>query len=306
MNANLAAILYLVAGVLFILSLRGLSSPASSRQGNLFGMIGMAIAVATTLASPSAGGRRRLGAGDPRHRHRRRHRRGDRAPGADDLDAGTGRGLPLAGRHGRGAGRRRRVLCARSLRHRQARRHSRREPGRNVARRRHRRADLHRLGDRVPETVGAHERRADHPAGASHHQHRARAGAGVLHRRPRDVRQRARLLADHHHRAGARRAHDHPDRRRRHAGRDLDAELLFRLGRGRHRLHARQFGADHHRRAGRLLRRDPVLHHVPRDEPFLHLGHPRRLRRRDRRGRRRAAASRSRSSSARPTMPPSS
>src|SRR5213080_1023682 len=57
MNANLAAVLYLVAGVLFILSLRGLSSPASSRQGNLFGMIGMAIAVATTLAShPPADG----------------------------------------------------------------------------------------------------------------------------------------------------------------------------------------------------------------------------------------------------------
>jgi len=50
MNANLAAILYLVAGVLFILSLRGLSSPASSRQGNFLGMAGMAIAVATTLA----------------------------------------------------------------------------------------------------------------------------------------------------------------------------------------------------------------------------------------------------------------
>ena len=45
MNANLAAVLYLVAGVLFILSLRGLSSPASSRQGNFFGMIGMGIAV---------------------------------------------------------------------------------------------------------------------------------------------------------------------------------------------------------------------------------------------------------------------
>ena len=57
MNANLAAVLYLVAGVLFILSLRGLSSPASSRQGNFFGMIGMAIAVATTLAShPPADG----------------------------------------------------------------------------------------------------------------------------------------------------------------------------------------------------------------------------------------------------------
>src|SRR6059058_4847323 len=50
MNANLAAVLYLVAGVLFILSLRGLSSPASSRRGNFLGMAGMAIAVATTLA----------------------------------------------------------------------------------------------------------------------------------------------------------------------------------------------------------------------------------------------------------------
>ena len=56
MSANLAALLYLVAGVLFILSLRGLSSPATSRQGNLFGMIGMGVAVVTTLmyAPPSS------------------------------------------------------------------------------------------------------------------------------------------------------------------------------------------------------------------------------------------------------------
>jgi proton-translocating NAD(P)+ transhydrogenase subunit beta len=55
-NANLAAILYLVAGVLFILALRGLSNPASSRRGNLFGMVGMAIAIVTTLAAhPPAG-----------------------------------------------------------------------------------------------------------------------------------------------------------------------------------------------------------------------------------------------------------
>jgi H+-translocating NAD(P) transhydrogenase subunit beta len=55
-NANLAAVLYLVAGILFILALRGLSSPASSRQGNRFGMIGMAIAIVTTLAlSPPSG-----------------------------------------------------------------------------------------------------------------------------------------------------------------------------------------------------------------------------------------------------------
>jgi NAD(P) transhydrogenase subunit beta len=49
MNANFAAVLYLVSGVLFILALRGLSSPATSRQGNLYGMIGMAIAILTTL-----------------------------------------------------------------------------------------------------------------------------------------------------------------------------------------------------------------------------------------------------------------
>jgi NAD(P) transhydrogenase subunit beta len=51
MNANLAAILYIVSGVLFILALRGLSSPVTSQAGNRNGMIGMAIAVATTLAT---------------------------------------------------------------------------------------------------------------------------------------------------------------------------------------------------------------------------------------------------------------
>jgi len=58
MSANIAALLYLVAGVLFIFALRGLSSPATSREGNRYGMIGMAIAVATTLLThfPSFGG----------------------------------------------------------------------------------------------------------------------------------------------------------------------------------------------------------------------------------------------------------
>jgi len=49
MKADIAALLYLVSGVLFILALRGLSSPVTSRAGNRSGMIGMAIAVATTL-----------------------------------------------------------------------------------------------------------------------------------------------------------------------------------------------------------------------------------------------------------------
>ena len=56
MSANIVALLYLASGVLFILALRGLSSPETSRQGNMFGMLGMAIAIATTLivASPSS------------------------------------------------------------------------------------------------------------------------------------------------------------------------------------------------------------------------------------------------------------
>jgi H+-translocating NAD(P) transhydrogenase subunit beta len=49
LTPDLVALLYLVSGVLFILALRGLSSPESSRQGNTFGMTGMAIAIATTL-----------------------------------------------------------------------------------------------------------------------------------------------------------------------------------------------------------------------------------------------------------------
>jgi len=49
MRADLAALAYLVSGALFILALQGLSSPASSRAGNTRGMLGMALAVATTL-----------------------------------------------------------------------------------------------------------------------------------------------------------------------------------------------------------------------------------------------------------------
>jgi NAD(P) transhydrogenase subunit beta len=51
MNADIAALLYLVAGVLFIQALRGLSSPESSRRGNMLGITGMVIAVGTTLAA---------------------------------------------------------------------------------------------------------------------------------------------------------------------------------------------------------------------------------------------------------------
>ena len=58
MNANFASFLYLVSGILFILALRGLSHPTTSRQGNIYGMIGMGIAIVTTLAlaTPSPSG----------------------------------------------------------------------------------------------------------------------------------------------------------------------------------------------------------------------------------------------------------
>ena len=266
----------------------------------------MAIAVATTLGRASAGGRARLGAGGRRHRHRRRHRRGDRAARADDLDAGTGRRLPLAGRHGGGAGGGGRLLCAGGLRHRQRRPHPSASliemslgvaigaitfTGSVIA--------FLKLSGRMSGKPimlpGRHVINIALAAGAD----RSSSTASIV------TQSRARLLADRRALAHARRAHHRPDRRRRHAGRDLDAQLLFGMGGRRHRLHARQYRADHHRRAGRLVGRDPVLHHVQGHEPLLHLGHPRRLRRRGG-GAGRPAPSSGRSSSARPRTPPTS
>ena len=50
-SANLSAIFYLISGILFILALRGLSSPDTSRQGNYFGIVGMVIAIVVTFLS---------------------------------------------------------------------------------------------------------------------------------------------------------------------------------------------------------------------------------------------------------------
>jgi H+-translocating NAD(P) transhydrogenase subunit beta len=52
MSVNLAAFLYLVSSICFIMALRGLSSPVTSRAGNIYGIVGMVIAIATTLAIP--------------------------------------------------------------------------------------------------------------------------------------------------------------------------------------------------------------------------------------------------------------
>ena len=50
-SANITASLYLVTGILFIMALRGLSSPETSRTGNFLGILGMGLAVIVTLLS---------------------------------------------------------------------------------------------------------------------------------------------------------------------------------------------------------------------------------------------------------------
>ena len=119
MSASLTSLAYLVAAVLFILALRGLSSPVTSRQGNRFGMIGMAVAVARHAAAAMAW-RQRLRADRAGHRHRRQHRRRRRAAHPDDGAAAAGRRVPLAGRPGGGVRRRRGAERAGSVRHRHA------------------------------------------------------------------------------------------------------------------------------------------------------------------------------------------
>jgi len=50
-SANITAFLYLLTGILFIMALRGLSSPETSRRGNILGIIGMVLAIVVTLLS---------------------------------------------------------------------------------------------------------------------------------------------------------------------------------------------------------------------------------------------------------------
>jgi hypothetical protein len=56
MSGTLSTLLYLASAILFILALRGLSSPDTARQGNAFGIAGMTIAIVTTLVQPGMGG----------------------------------------------------------------------------------------------------------------------------------------------------------------------------------------------------------------------------------------------------------
>ena len=284
MTSSLSTVAYIGATILFILCLGGLSNPETSRRGNLYGIIGMAIAVLATVFGPQVTARRT--ALHPRRdgdRRRRGSLRGARRQ--DDADARARR----ADAQPRGPCR-----DARRLRqfHRSGRvgRHDARRAGdprdRDVPRRADRRRDVLGLGDRLRQALRQDHRQAGPAAREASAESR---GPHRRHLLRLCVRQRAHRGrgddADDRHdrrRAALRRPHGHGHRRRRHAGRGVDAEQLLGLGGGGDRLHALQRPPDRRRRAGRLERRDPVLHHVPGDEPQLHQRDRRRLRHRQR------------------------
>ena len=196
LNANFANLLYLVSGVLFILSLRGLSHPTTSRQGNRYGMIGMAIAMVTTLLlSPPSGfigwlllilG---IGIGGGTGAYLARTVQMTSMP---QLVAffhslvGLAAVLVAAGAlyapQAFGIGRVGNISKA--------------QPVRNGAGCGHRCHHLHWLGDRLPETRWPDERQADHAAAAPRHQYRPWYCACCAHRPVYENREPHHFLAD--------------------------------------------------------------------------------------------------------------
>ena len=307
MSANLATMAYIAATILFILSLGGLSNPETSRRGNLFGIIGMAIAVLATVFGPRV------------------------TPAGLPWIVGA---LVVGGSIGLYAARKVQMTQMPEL---VAIMHSlvglaaclvgfasyvdtsivvrgRREDdprGRDLRRHPDRRRDVLGLGHRVRQAVRQDRRQADAAARAPLAQSRRPARgdlvrravpAGARHRMPawcRSIVMTVIALLFGIHMVMAIGGADMP----------VVVSMLNSysgLGRGGDRLHAVERPADRHRRAGRLLRRDPVLHHVPRDEPQLHQRHRGRLRHGRRRGTGgggRAAGRRSDGRSARPRPP---
>ena len=303
-----ASAAYIVAALLFILALAGLSRHETAPAGNMFGIAGMAIALVATLVLTLDGRVHRSPAGavDRRHGRRRSDRPVPGRPGAHDRHARADRAVPQLRRPRRGAGGLERLPRGRGPRPARSNRGEARPdaaghpPRRGGHRRVHRRGDLHRLDRRLGQAlravqVGAAGAARQEPA-EPRRAGRVRRAHGVVRHRP-DARGAHR---GHRHRAGARRPSRRLDRRRRHARRRVHAQQLLRLGRGGLGLPARQRPADHHRCARRLLRCVPVLHHVQGDEPLVHLRHRGWLRHRGAVGR----ATRTTASTARSTPRP--
>ena len=284
---------YVVAALLFILALAGLSKHETSRSGNTFGIAGMAVALIATIALAISRHIEPLGLG--------------LLVGAMAIGAAIGlwrarvvemTGMPeliallhcfvglaavLVGWNGY-------LHVEGDLAGAEAARAGRPGPARHplrrgLHRRVHRRGHVHRVDRRQPQALGADQ---VHAADAARQELPQRRRAGAVLRAHRVVRHHPAAVAAHRrHRAGpaARLAPGRLDRRRRHARRGVDAQQLLGLGRRGVGLPAVQRPADRHRRARRLLRCLPVLHHVQGDEPVVHLRHRRRLRHRGRPGR---------------------
>ena len=291
MTSSLSTVSYLGATILFILCLGGLSNQETSRRGNLYGMIGMTIAVLATVfgMQVTAAGLPYILGGDGGRRGRRPLRRAHRE---DDADA-RARGADAQPRRSRRHARRLRQLHRSGGvgRHDAGREHDPRD--RDVPRRADRRRDVLRLGDRLRQALRQDQRQADAAAGAALAQPRRAPARHLLRLRVHQCAQRGRGDdaddRDDRRRAALRRPHGDGHRRRRHAGRGVDAQQLLRLGGGGDRLHAVERPADRDRRAGRLERRDPVVHHVHGDEPQLPQRDRRRLRHRQQQRRPRPA-----------------
>ena len=266
MSANQVALWYLVASVCFILALKGLSHPSTARRGNALGIAGMAIAVVVTLALVYSTTRNvgmilaGIAVGGTIGAVVAKRVQMTQMP---ELVAAMHSLVGLAA-----------VLIAVAAINNPV---SFGLPGgdpdgqqaRALHRHLHRRDHVLRVGHRLRQAVGPHQERAGRLRRPAPAQPRAgdrddRLRHLVLHGRRLDA-----VHRDDGDRVPARRADHHPHRRRRHAGGDLDAEQLLGLGGGRHRLLAQQPDADHRRVAGRLLRRDPLVHHVQGDEPQL-------------------------------------
>jgi uncharacterized membrane protein len=280
MSMNLVTTLYLIASICFIQALKGLSHPTTSRRGNLFGMLGMALAILTTVGLIYK-------------------------LGAELATAGIGYvivGLLVGGTAGSIMAKRVEMTKMPEL---VAFMHSMIglaavfiaiaavvEPQSLGI--------VKQLGDSIPtgnrlelflgaaigaitfsgsviafgKLSGKYKFRLFQGAPVQFTgQHKLNAVLGLgdtgsrpdlhVHRQPHRVRADAG--------AGVRdgRADHHPDWRCRHAGRGVDAQQLFGLGSGRYRLLAEQLDADHCRFLGGFEWRDPLVHHVQGDEPFL-------------------------------------
>ena len=260
MSGSFAAFLYLVSGVCFIMALRGLSHPTTSRQGNQFGMAGMALAIVTTLllASPSFGGLLMilagLGIGGGAGAYIARRIPMTAMPqlvaafhslvglaavlvAAAALYAPSSFGIGDIGSiHGRALVEMAIGVAIGAVTF----------TGSIIA---FLKLDGRMSGKPImlPMRHPVNLRPRHRDCGSHYHSRHDREPSG--------------LLADRAPVACVRRPYHHPDRRRGHAGGRLDAEFLFRLGGGGHRFHAGQSGADHHRRAwsARPARSCPTL-----------------------------------------------